>query len=1069
VRSQFRVSLVALAVCALVVLSASAAQAAEAPAIQRLVAVNCKVEKCAQTETKINLGFPFGEQDYIEPKAPTAKEAEEEGFLQAGGRVPFGVTDFKVATGEGETLPTEKPTSVVKHLRTDVAPGLATDPSAVPECSAANFGAETFPGTGFYPAPKCAKNGEENSTQVGTQQATVFVEIDKTAKTGIDLALEGIVYNLDPAEGLASEYGVALKLPIAVTKGALEEYFAYLESIGAAPPPDEAEQKTAEVQQYYAHTLIEGNVEWGKQAKGTGQGDYHDYFEINVSPALPLISSRLDFEGTNGEGDFVTNATSCPGHNTTTLKLTDVEEATVKTEYTTPVGLMGCNGETDKFGTKFERLVFEPSFELESGTTASDQPDQLTTVASEANNPKANAQSQVKTASITLPEGMTLNPSAAAGLEACTVAEARIHDEEFGVACPAGSEIGTVSLDVPTLPDGSLTGSVYLGGPVTGSETGPITGPPYIIYIVANSRRYGVSVRLKAEVVPNAATGQLTTVFPEKEVPEQPFSSLKINFNRGALTSIANPLICGTPEGSATFVPVTGSPASTQVPFGASVTGCAASLPFSLGQTTEYETATAGAHNAYTFNLARAEGQQYLEKIKTTLPSGLVGEIPAVTLCAEPQAKEGTCGAASKIGTATVAAGSGNFPYSFTGPVYMTGPYEGAPFGLSIAVPAVAGPFNLGTVVTRSTININPTTARVTAETTLPTIVKGVPLRLRSISVNVNKQGFLLNPTNCSTEYTETSLTSTFGATQTGLTSPLAAEGCSSLAFKPTFKASTSGKHSKVNGASLVTTITQLPGQANVKSVLVTLPKALPSRLTTLQKACLAKTFEENPLGCAKVSPGSEVGTATAVTPTLPVVMKGPAFLVSHAGEEFPSLELVLEGDGVRVIVEGKTNIKKGITTTNFESAPDVPVSSITVNLPVGPHSALATERLTTNLCTAKLVMPTVITGQNGKQLKQNTIIAPTGCGVQIVGHKVIGNTLYLTIRTYAAGRISGSGSGLSTARRTLKAASKAATLKIPLSRSGRGRRRPFKVKVRVGFVPKKGAHSTANVTVSFR
>jgi hypothetical protein len=1051
VRFQFRLSLVALAVGVLVVLSAPAAQAAEAPGIEKFVAVNCKVEECAQEETSIDLGPPFETQNYVEPKAPGAKEAEEEGFLQAGGRVPFGITDFKVATTG--SLPTEKPTSVVEHLRTDVAPGLATNPTAVPECSATNFGAEeAFPGsgTGFYTEPKCA------GTQVGRQHATVYVEA-----AGIDLALEGTVYNLEPAEGLASEFGVALELPKAITAGGLKQLFEFLESIGKAPSA--GEQKVAEEQQYWAHTLIEGNVEWGKQANGTGQGDYHDYFEINVSPALPLVSSRLDFEGTNGTGDFVTNATSCPGHNTTTLKLTDLEKTTVKTEYTTPVGLMGCNGETDKFGTKFEPLLFEPEFELSSGSTHSDQPNQITSEFFEPHNPKANDESQVKTASVTLPPEMTLNPAAAAGLEACTPAQARIHSEVFGVECPTGSELGTVSLEVPTLPPGSLTGSVYLGGP----ESGPITGPPYIIYVVANSARYGVSVRLKGEVVPNEATGQLTTIFQEN--PEQPFSSLAIHFARGVLTSIANPLICGTPNGSASFAPVTGTPATAEV-FPVSVTGCAPSLPFSLSQSIEYENATAGAHNSYTFNLARAEGEQYLQKITTTLPSGLVGEIPAVTLCGEPQAAQGTCAAASRIGTATVAVGSGSSPYSFSGPVYMTGPYNGAPFGLSIAVPAVAGPFNLGTVVTRSTINVNPTTARVTAETVLPTIVKGVPLRLRSISVDVNRQGFLINPTNCSTEYTETSLTSTFGAVQTGLVSPLQAQGCSSLAFKPTFAASTSAKHSKTNGASLVTTLTQGPGQANIKSVLVTLPKLLPSRLTTLQKACLAKTFEENPLSCAKVSPGSEVGTATAATPLLPVVMKGPAFLVSHAGEEFPSLELVLEGDGVRTIVEGKTNIKNGITTTNFEATPDVPVSSITVNLPVGPHSALTTEQINTNLCTAKLVMPTIITGQNGKQLKQNIVIAPSGCGVQVVGHKVVGNTAYLTIETYAAGRISGSGKSLSTIRRTLNAASKATTLKIPLSKSGRSRRRPFKVKIRVGFVPKKkGAHSTASVTVSFR
>ena len=175
----------------------------------------------------------------------------------------------------------------------------------------------------------------------------------------------------------------------------------------------------------------------------------------------------------------------------------------------------------------------------------------------------------------------------------------------------------------------------------------------------------------------------------------------------------------------------------------------------------------------------------------------------------------------------------------------------------------------------------------------------------------------------------------------------------------------------------------------------------------------------------------------------------------------------MLEADGVRVIVVGKTNIKNGITTTNFATVPDAPVTSVTLNLPLGPHSALAANG---NLCAPTLVMPTTITGQNGKQFKQNTLISPTGCGVQIVGHKVIGNTAYLTVKTFAAGRISGGGTGLSTAYRTLGSATKAVTLKVPLSRSGRSRRRPFKVRLRVGFAPKKkGPHSNAYVTLTFR
>jgi hypothetical protein len=1057
VRSRVRVSLVALLVGALAASVLPAGASAATPfGIREFVAVNCKQahEDCAEKTTTIkweSLGLgpegktleeTFGEQSFSQPEKPTTvTQAKTEGFMEAGGRVPFGITDFEVNT-EG-SVPFAKPAGApVTNIRTDVAAGLATSPAAVHQCSFASYdGEEHLPkavieATGFYEAP--TKECKEES-EIGENRATVYVP-----SLGIDLALSGLAYNLEPptatepSKALASDYGVALKLPIAITEGVLHEIFK-----GSEP--------ALETAQYYAHTLIEGNVEWGKQPEGTDQGDYHDYFKINVSTALPLISSRLVFYGRAGNGAFITNATSCPGDNTTKLTLTDEAKVTEHEEYTTLVGLEDCN-----------TLKFEPAFKLLQSSTLSDAPDSLTTEVSLPQNPSEREQSQVKSASFTLPEGMTLNPSAAYGLQACTPAQAHITSEEFGTNCPDASRIGTVSLEVPTLPPGSLTGSVYLGGP----ESGPITAPPYTIYVVANSERYGVSVRLKGEVIPNATDGQVTTVFAPP-LPEQPFTSIALHFDRGVLTSVANPLICGAPAGTTSFAPTSAETASVNAAFGASVTGCSSTIPFALTPTAEGEIATAGSHTSFEYGLARPEGDQYLKEVKTVLPEGLIGEIPNVTLCEEAAANAGTCGLASKIGTVSVASGSGSSPYVFNGSVYMTGPYKGAPFGLSIVVPAVAGPFNLGKVVSRATININPVTTQVTAVSTLPTIVAGIPIRLRSLNVNINRQGFLLNPTNCTAPLRiESTVTSTTGTLQEGLSSQFPSssglQGCSGLAFKPTFTASTSGKPSKANGASLVTTITQPGGQANIKSVFVTLPKQLPSRLTTLQKACLAKVFEANPLSCSKES---EVGTATAVTPTLPVPMTGPAFLVSHGGEEFPALELVLEGDGVRVIVEGKTDIKKGITTTNFATTPDVPVSSITVNLPTGPHSALAANG---NLCAPTLVMPTIITGQNGKQIKQNTLISPTGCGVQIVGHRVVGNTVYLTIKTFAAGRISGSGRGLSTKYRTLNAASKATTLKIPLSSSGRSRRRPFKVAVRVGFVPKKGAHSSATVTVKF-
>jgi hypothetical protein len=331
-------------------------------------------------------------------------------------------------------------------------------------------------------------------------------------------------------------------------------------------------------------------------------------------------------------------------------------------------------------------------------------------------------------------------------------------------------------------------------------------------------------------------------------------------------------------------------------------------------------------------------------------------------------------------------------------------------------------------VTTRATINVDPFTARVTTTATLPTIVKGIPTRLRGVTVSINKQGFLLNPTSCSPLATDSTITSTFGATQS-LSSPLQLTACNALKFKPAFKSKTSAKTSKANGA----------------------------RLTTLQKACPAATFESNPFHCPS---GSFVGGARANTPTLPGKLTGPAILVSHAAAAFPDLDLVMEANGVRSILVGNTDIKKGITTTTFASTPDVPVSSITVNLPVGSHSALTANG---NLCANKLVMPTTITGQNGTVVKQNTNIGVANCGVRIVGHKAVGNTLFLTVQTFAPGRVSGKGGGLATVFRKFSKAQKRATLKVSLSRAGRSRHKPFNVRVRVGFVPKaKGAPSSA-------
>jgi hypothetical protein len=1017
-RSHARITFLALLAGVLLVLAAPVA--AQAAGIENFYASNCKVNTC---ERKV------GEK---EPEEIIA--AGKDGFTQAGGHPNFGVTDFKIKT-EG-AFPNAAPEgigtggSLLTHIRTDVAPGVATSPESPAKCSFEEFGKEFEPAPGvhthLYRAPTCGPG-----TEIGFNDVVVYIGPEASPKGG-DLPIPGNkVYNLVQPKALATDFGVAIKLPEALTDKLL-----------GFPAG-----------QLYAHTLIEGNVEWGAEALGTGKADYHDYFEINVSPELPLISSRLIFNGQAG-GAFLTNPTACTGigpQTTTRLSLSFLKGEKAVEPYEAKLGNSGCN-----------EVPFAPTIKLAQGSTAPDAPDALVAELILPHHLGAGEtdSSQVRTATVALPANITLNSAAGGGLEACTPAQIGIGTKN-PIACPGGSSLGSVTLNVPGLPEGSLKGNMYLGGPEGG---GPITAPPYVVYVAAESERYGVIVRVKGLTKADPNTGQLTASFTEN--PEQPFSDLILKFNGGSRGPLANGLTCGVSQATTSFVPFTGEAAAGPLA-NFEVAGCANPVPFAPTQATSSEPAQAASSSTYALSFNRPEGNQYLAKLTNVLPPGLVGLIPTVTTCGEPQAALGTCTSASRIGSVAVSAGAGSAPYTFHGQVYLTGPFEGAPYGLSIVVPNVAGPFSLGNTVARATINVNQSTGQVIAtDNSVPMIVAGagIPIRVRTLTFAIDRQGFELNPTNCTTPlFTESTFTGSLGTVATAKT-PFPVEGCSGLSFAPAFKATTSSKTSKNNGASLETTINQPPGGANIKSVLVTLPKTLPSRLSTLQKACLEATFAANPYSCPE---GSLVGSARANTPTLPGKLQGPAYLVSHGGAAFPDLDLVLEANGVRVIVVGNTDIKKGVTTTNFASSPDVPVSSITVLLPTGPHSALTAYG---DVCKSPLYMPTTITAQNGKLFKQNTKINVTNCGVKVVGQKVIGNTAYLTVRTFAPGRISGSGSNVITTGRNLSSAQSGTSLKVSLNGYGASHK-PRKVKIRVGFNPKSKSFGTsvAYATVYYR
>jgi hypothetical protein len=684
------------------------------------------------------------------------------------------------------------------------------------------------------------------------------------------------------------------------------------------------------------------------------------------------------------ERPFLTLPTSCTGSLTASLSADSWQEPGI---WTTPKesqplpGMQGCS-----------KLSFTPSIEVQPETAVADAPTALS-VRLKIPQPESAAglaEANLKQAVVTLPAGLSVSPSALSGLGACSEAQIGLASAA-APSCPESSKIASVEAVTPLL-ENKLVGSVYLAqqgnaGPAQGSNP---YGSLIAMYLVVEGS--GVLVKAPGVVRLNPTTGQLTTTFGEDPstgyyLPQLPYSELKLNFFGGPRAPLV-PAVCGsyttTTQLTPYSAPESGPPATPQSGFSVA-SGCATggfSPSLSAGTTSNQ----AGGYSPFVLTFARQDGEQDLGGIQVKTPPGLLGSIAHVPLCPEPQAAQGTCGAESQIGEVTTAVGPGPDPFSVTGGrAYLTGPYRGAPFGLSFVVPAEGGPFKLagtnglGDVVVRAAIDADPRTSALTITSEpLPQILEGVPLQVRSVSVDVNRPGFMFNPTSCTPNTISATLQGSEGTSTTDSV-PYQATDCASLAFAPKFSVSSSGKTSKADGASLDVKLTypNTPqgSQANIAKVKVDLPKQLPSRLTTLQKACLAARFEANPASCPAAS---VIGIARATTPLLPVPLTGPAYFVSYGGAKFPELIVVLQGDNVRVDLHGETFISKaGITSSTFNAIPDVPVGVFELFLPQTKYSALATNG---NLCTSSLTMPTSFVAQNGAQLKQTTKIAVTGC-----------------------------------------------------------------------------------------
>ncbi len=848
-----------------------------------------------------------------------------------------------------------------RAVNVNLPPGIVGNAQAVPRCTRKQFDAPN----GNFSGPNCPLD-----TQVG---------LNKSEIQGFGQLGTAPVFNLVPPAGVAAEFGfVQAGIPIFIDTGVRSGTDNGLTSHANVP----------ERWVMFNDTMI-----WGTPADKS-----HDRQREGIEPDGELCLA-VEHEGEScaveeAPKPLLSLPTSCRGPQEYSLEELGTWEderlvvpparASTADSEGNPLGFTGCE----------QLQPFNPSVAITPETSYADTPTGLSVDVKlpQGLNPQGYATPGLQNTKVVLPVGVAINPGQATGLAACQPAQEALGTLPNGEAnqgppsCPLASKVGTAEVSTPLLLH-PLKGNVYVLD----------SNPPNLQLMIAPEGE-GVHLKLVGTVHLDETTGQLVTTFDG--TPDTPFTDFRLNFSGGAQAALATPTRCGTYESTADFTPWS-SPfvedwlETSRFPIGAGPEGshCVWPMPFAPSMTAGATTDQAGGYTDFTMLLQRGDEQQRIKTLSFRTPEGLLGMISRVVPCPEPQAAQGTCSAASQIGHTVVGAGPGPFPFYIPqagappAPIYLTGPYKGAPFGLSIVVPLIAGPFNLGTEVVRARLDVDPHTSQVTITTDpLPVTEKGIPDDLRLIDAVIDRPEFMFNPTDCEPMSFSGVATSTEGATAV-LGSHFQMGSCQALKFQPNFKVSTSGKTSRKDGASLTAKIVypvgnlgfnQASSQSNIKTVKVDLPKQLPSRLPTLQKACTSKQFEANPAGCPSAS---MVGHAKAITPVLPVPLEGPAYFVSHGGEAFPNLIVVLQGDNVTVNLVGDTFINEhtNITSSTFKQVPDVPIQSFELNLPQGPYSALAAN---TNLCKVKggLHMPTIFTGQNNATIKQNTQIAITGC-----------------------------------------------------------------------------------------
>jgi hypothetical protein len=650
-----------------------------------------------------------------------------------------------------------------------------------------------------------------------------------------------------------------------------------------------------------------------------------DHQQETSIPRLPLLTTPTHCDGPPPAATVITHSWQHP-------------DRWISGIGDTGHGLVGCAA-----------LPFAPSLAISLGSAGVDVPTgaNIDLTVPQSVDPDDRATSQVEGADIRLPEGMTISPGGAVGLVACADSQLQV-GSSADPSCPSAARIGAVELDVAGVGK-PLSGAIYLGQERPGDR--------FRLFAVANGP--GTTVKFVASLRPDPVTGRLTARL--QDLPQTSFSHLSLRLEGGRDALLATPLGCGPAPTSATVRPYSGT---APVAWTSSVSiggrGCAAPA-FSPGFVGGATDTRAGHATAFTATVRRADGQQLPEHLTLELPVGMSAAVGRIDPCSPATIPSGACPEASRLGSAVAELGPGPNPARLRGAVFFTGPYKRAPFGLVLAFPAKIGPFDLGTLVVRGALRVDTQTGQVTAKMdSLPTVFEGMAIRFQTIALDLDRPGFLHNPTACGSSVVEASLASVAGTTAL-LSTPFAVQGCVGLPFRPDFSMTLSGDELRKEGRPDLAVAAKVPtGNANIRSAAISFPRILRLDAAKVEAICARGRAADD--RCPK---GSRVGSGFARTPLLKQPMKGSIFLVQPRGGGSPELWTSLAGEGLQVTLKAQTASGKGGTEAKLVDMPDFPLKSFAIHLDGGEHGLFKLKR---NPCGAGrgLLAPVDVAGHNG-------------------------------------------------------------------------------------------------------